>query len=414
MAEQAARCRAADACRSVQQRGVPAADVTRGLNVSDRTLRSWRQKSCTSQAAFRGRRPQCATRLERNEVYRFLVERGAATSLDALRAEFPHLRCADLRDLLARYRRLQQRKAERHRRRLEWRQSGAVWAADFKEFPEPIEGRFGWVLSIKDLSSRCQLVWQPFEEATTEVVYATYDRLFAEHGPPLVMKSDNGGQFREEKVKRLLDEHDVVPLYNPVRRPQYNGGVERANGQLAAHQAALAEHRGRPGMPTREDAADAREAANKTARPHGYRGPTAGQLWAQRAPIPADERDAFQATLEQYRAQVRSSWDFAPDETLTHYQAAAVDRRAVRDALLDHDLLKIHPLRRGRRAVDAEIADIVVQRAHGAGRMVLAHVTASSMVDAAADLRPHLASLIHNQSEEAHCSTNKLSASGKD
>jgi transposase InsO family protein len=413
VAEQAARGIAAEACRAVQRRGVPAADVTRGLHVSDRTLRFWRQKPCASQPACRGRRPQCATRLERNAVFQFLRPRGEATSLDALRAEFPHLRCADLRNLLARYRRLQRRKAQRHRCRLEWRRPGAVWAADFKEFPEPLEGRFGWMLSVKDLGSRCQLAWEPFAEATKEVVSAEFDRLFAEHGPPLVMKSDNGGQFIADEIKRLLAEHVVTPLYNPVRRPRYNGGVERANSQLASHQAALAEHRGRPGMPTREDAADAREQANETARPHGWRGPTADQLWAQRAPIAADERAIFQATVENQRALVRASWDFAPDEALTHYQAAAVDRRAVRDALLARDLLKIHPLRRGRRAVDAETANIVVQCLESAGRMVLAQVTTSSTVDGAADREPHVAAPIRNQSEEAHCSTIKLQASGK-
>ena len=346
-------------------------------------------------------------------MYQFLRQRGEATSLDALRATFPHLRRADLRELLARYRRIQRRKAQRHKSRLEWRQPGAVWAADFKEFPEPLEGRFGWMLSIKDLGSRCQLVWRPFEEATTEVVYAEYGRLFAEHGPPLVMKSDNGGSFRADEVKRLLGDHGVVPLFNPVRRPQYNGGVERANGQLASHQAAVAASSGRPGLPTREDAENAQRVANETARPDGWRGPTAGQLWAERPPIPAEQRAAFQATVEEFRAQVRASWDFAPDETLTHYQAAAVDRRAVRDALIDHELLKIHPLRRRRRARETETADLVVQRAQSAGRMVLAQVTAPSTVGGAAECEPHVASPIRNQSEEAHCSTNNRQASGK-
>lgn len=341
-------------------------------------------------------------------MYQFLLQRGEATSLDALRATFPHLRRADLRDLLARYRHIQRRRADRHKCRLEWRQPGTVWAADFKEFPEPLEGRFGWMLSIKDLGSRCQLAWQPFAEATTEVVSAEYGRLFAEHGPPLVMKSDNGGPFRADEVKRLLDDHGVVPLYNPVRRPQYNGGVERANGQLSSHQAAVAASSGRPGLPTREDAENAQRVANETARPHGWRGPTAGQLWAQRAPIPAEQRAAFQAAVEELRAQVRASWDFASDETLTHYQAAAVDRRGVRDALLE-----IHPLRRRRRARETETADLVVQRAQSAGRMVLAQVTAPSADDGAADREPHVASPIRNQSEEAHCSTNKLQASGK-
>ena len=120
-----------------------------------------------------------------------------------------------------------------------------MWAADFKERREPIEGRYAWILAVKDLASRCQLAWLPVEEQTAETVQAVYAQLFAEHGPPLVLKSDNGGPFRDEGTKQLLAEHLVVPLYNPRRRPAYNGGVERANGQLAGYQEALAAFRGR-------------------------------------------------------------------------------------------------------------------------------------------------------------------------
>lgn len=146
----------------------------------------------------------------------------------AVRAAFPHLRRVDLVELLRRFRRLARRRAQRHQSRLEWRRPGAVWAADFKERREPLEGRYGWILSIKDLGSGFQLAWQPLVEATAYEVQAIYAELFAEHGPPLVMKSDNGGQFKADETKGLLAEHRVIPLYSPKRHPQYNGGVERA------------------------------------------------------------------------------------------------------------------------------------------------------------------------------------------
>ena len=49
---------------------------------------------------------------------------------------------ADLSDLVRRFHRIKRRKAKRHRSRLEWRRPGTVWAADFKDRREPIEGRY--------------------------------------------------------------------------------------------------------------------------------------------------------------------------------------------------------------------------------------------------------------------------------
>jgi transposase InsO family protein len=109
-------------------------------------------------------------------------------------------------------------------------------------------------------------------------VKATYAGLFAEHGPPLVLKSDNGGAFRDEGTKQQLAEYEVVPLFNPRQRPAYNGGVERANGQLAGYQEAVAAYHGRKGLPSGADAEEARQLANDLAHPAGWSGPTAGQM----------------------------------------------------------------------------------------------------------------------------------------
>jgi hypothetical protein len=83
---------------------------------------------------------------------------------------------------------------------------GTVWTADFKERREPIEGRYGWILAVKDLASRYQLAWLPLEEATADVVQATYVRLFAEHGP-----------FQADSTKHLLAAAAVTALFNPRR-----------------------------------------------------------------------------------------------------------------------------------------------------------------------------------------------------
>jgi transposase InsO family protein len=401
-AEQSARCHVVEACRAVQARDVPVADVTRCLGASERTVRRWREGCSASPPAPRGRPPRCATRRQRNEVYRFLHQRGTSTPLAAVRAAFPELRRADLNEIAHRFRRIQQRKAQRHRSRLEWLQPGTVWAADFKERREPIEGRYGWFLSIKDLASRYQLAWLPLTEATAEAVQAMYARLFAEHGPPLVMKTDNGGPLRADGTKQLLAEHQVVPLFSPKRRPQYNGGVERANGQVAGYQEAVAEFRGRPAGPTCEDAETARRLVNELARPAGWQGPTAGQLWAARQPISEAKRATFRATVDQHRAEVRAAWEFPPDEALDHDQASAIDRRAVRDALVGHDLLRIHPRREKRGSKTKMPAPPPATIAPGAAIMQpVAKLTAPPTVGGALDRLPHVAAAVQQPCEEA-------------
>jgi transposase InsO family protein len=325
--EGAIRLRVVMACQSVQQQAVPVVHVTRCLALPDRTVRRWRSVSCVAAAtcsAARGRSSRTPSREVRNQVFRFLRHRGPATPLAALRVAFPGVPRCDLKETLSRYRKLQKRKQQRRQSRLHWQRPGTVWAADFKERREPIEGRYGWILAVKDLASRCQLAWLPVEEGNARTVQETYVRLFEEHGPPLVLKSDNGGPFRDEQTKQLLAEYDVLPLYNPRRRPAYNGGVERANGQLAGYQEALAEYHGRSGLPTCADAEAARQLANELSHPGGWRAPTAAQLWAERQPITADERASFLADVSEQRSVARAALHLPVETPLGHYPAAAV------------------------------------------------------------------------------------------
>ena len=233
--------------------------------------------------------------------------------------------------------------------------------------------------------------------------------LFAEHGRPLVMKTDNGGPFRDDETKRLLAENEVIPLFSPKRRPQYNGGVERANGSWPAIRkpwpSSAVDGPGRPAkMPRRPGD-----------WPTNWPGPRAGEARppascgpnASRSRPPRSE-SAFQATVAAHRAEVRAEWHFAADEPLTHDQAAAIDRRAVRDALVEHGLLRIHPRRRTRAAANSKF----LETAPGAGT-ALASASSSADGRRSADSRSHVAAGVHPTYEEANYSTNKSSASGQ-
>lgn len=405
------------ACQSAKQHDVPAIHVTRGLALPDRTVRRWRSRSCEEQvncSPRRGRLPRPPSREQRNQVFRFLRQRGATTPLSALRAAFPDVPRCDLKEILSRYRRVQQRKHQRHQSRLHWQRPGTVWAADFKERREPIEGRYGWILAVKDLPSRCQLAWLPVETADADTVKAAYARLFEEHGPPLVLKSDNGGAFRDEGTKQLLADHDIVPLFNPRRRPAYNGGVERANGQLAGYQEAVAAAHGREGLPSCADAEEARQLANDLAHPAGWSGPTAGQLWNGREPITRQERASFLATVTEQRAIAREALHLPPEAPLGHYPAAAVDRRAVRDALVAKELLKIEPRRRPRPAPPPnKKSNLLMPLASGAG--ILPTVAGRAVPALGQHVGPEVQSapLEDHSPERVHSSTENSIASGQ-
>ena len=208
------------------------------------------------------------------------------------------------------------------------------------------------------------------------------------------------------------------------RRPGYNGGVERANGQLAGYQEAVAAAQGRAGLPTCGDAEQARQLANDLARPEGWRGPTAGQLWQQRQPVTIAERASFLAAVANRRLESRAALHLPLDEPLPHYPQAAVDRRAVRDALVAQGLLQIEPRRKKRAAQARSAGDAAMPELQrhppqalaesGAGTIPSASTVATSTVGVAAPLEPTVVLPGNQPTEEVHSSTNKSTASGQD
>jgi len=78
---------------------------------------------------------------------------------------------------------------------LHWRRPGTVWAIDFAEPPLSIEGSFDYLLAVRDLASGMQLLWLPVTDETARTAMAGLEALFRQHGPPLVLKSDNGSAF---------------------------------------------------------------------------------------------------------------------------------------------------------------------------------------------------------------------------
>jgi transposase InsO family protein len=210
-----------------------------------------------------------------------------------------------------------------------------------------IDGTFPSLLLVRDLASRVTLLALPCRDQSAATVAASLALLFERHGPPLVVKSDNGSPFIARGVADVLTRGVVTHLRSPVYTPRYNGSVESTGGCLKARAAHIAgcSGGGRCGCWSSDDIEAARLAANAFNRPWGVRGPTPDQRWDARPPITPDHRALFVQAVDRFRESIRRSWlgkhlacnpgaSVAPD----HFPAgprSSVDRAAIRSALVE-------------------------------------------------------------------------------
>jgi hypothetical protein len=200
-----------------------------------------------------------------------------------------------------------------------------VWAIDFVELEFPIDGLFPYLLSIRDLASGDQLTWRPVRGAAAHDVWPVACELFAEHGPPLVLKSDNGSAFIAEELGQALLQEHVAQLFSPPRYPQYNGSLERANGVLQTYTQQHAVLAGHAFRWTTADLEHARQLANTVSRPWGRHGLSPEQAWEQRQPIEAVERAAFQAAWEEQRLRAACELGLDPFVAATNQRHGLID-----------------------------------------------------------------------------------------
>src|SRR5260370_35419182 len=102
---------------------------------------------------------------------------------------------AELEDLVKRYRRVWRRRHQYAPYSLHWQRSGAVWAMDFSEPPQPIEGISPYLFAVRDLASHQQLLWLPVFDSTAATTIERLGMPSVRHGPPLVLEADKRPHF---------------------------------------------------------------------------------------------------------------------------------------------------------------------------------------------------------------------------
>jgi len=106
-----------------------------------------------------------------------------------------------------------------------------VWTYDFVA-DQTEDGRMLRFLSVVDEFTRESLALEVERSMGALEVIAVLGRLITERGAPLLLRSDNGGEFLAHSVQRWLAEAGVETAYIAPGSPWENAYVESFNGKL--------------------------------------------------------------------------------------------------------------------------------------------------------------------------------------
>jgi transposase InsO family protein len=254
-----------------------------------------------------------------------------------MRAYFEDVPYQTLQRFRARFQRVLQRRHRVLGWELEWPRPGAVWSIDFFALLTPQPDGTTHALVVRDVGSPCILAVVPMHYENASGTVRCLRELFLRWGPPLVIKSDSGPAFIAGSFAALLDEFGVQHLRSPVRTPQYNGAVERIVRELREAIHLNSCYAGREGEVALDDLEAARFELNHTPRDGADLTPL--ELWFRRPPITPQERVALAATY------IRLQLEAGMHPRLAKGEQLVIQRRCLRDAMVDHGFLIIKEIR---------------------------------------------------------------------
>jgi len=325
------------------------ARATRALGIDSATLQAWQRR--WDDLADRllsvplGATPLTCSALAKGEVTNFLTMYGTALGVAVLQDHFPALSRRDLSCLLHLARlEVDHVAAGGYYHCLTWHHPGRAWALDHTEPPSPIDGQYRFVLTVRDLASGCTLAAMAVASEDAITTIDVLRALFAQYGPPLLLKADNGPGFTSVLMRAFLNHHDVQLLLSPAYTPTYNGACEAGNGTIKHLTHQIACRHNRPECWTLDDLEAARLLANhritdrvQTLNPE--------ERLAKCIPITTDDRVRFRATIAKHRERRRVDSEIATAHGLRRIAADALERQAIADALLDTGAITIRSRR---------------------------------------------------------------------
>jgi len=208
----------------------PYSRLCASLGLSYATFRRWQHRLEHGQPAFCRPGPHKVAPLHQEELRVALchLPQGRQRSRGVGRLYRQYQDQISRRELQALTKTVRQELAHQHQtelRHITWRVPGLVWSLDDAELARFAHHRL-YLHQVQDLGSRYKFTPWVGERVLGETVADHLEQLFLQHGPPLVLKRDNGSNLNQQAVDEVLARYLVMPLNSPPHYPPYNGGME--------------------------------------------------------------------------------------------------------------------------------------------------------------------------------------------
>ena len=106
------------------------------------------------------------------------------------------------------------------------------------------DNNFKYILHVRDHFSRYSWA-KPLESKESVVIAGVLYDIFCQFGPPIILQSDNGGEFTSDVIKDLIKIWPSLKLIKGrPRHPQSQGMVEKGNDILEKRIGAWMEQNG--------------------------------------------------------------------------------------------------------------------------------------------------------------------------